>query len=99
MKMLVMVRKKELKIYGTRRRGHREHWTTIKGKGVYKEVRRDSRGRFVSVKKWSPKKPIGEEVFTEIDPLTIDYVTGREALTKVRKAVREWEWIDFEAES
>lgn len=89
---------KKLKVYGTRRRGHREHWI-VKGEGCYKEVRRDSKGRFVSVKNWSPKKPIGKEVFTELQPLIIDYETGREALAKVREAVKEWEWIDFEAES
>jgi hypothetical protein len=62
-------------------------------------VRRDSKGRFVSVKRWNPKKPIGKEVFTELQPLIVDYETGKEALEKVREAVREWKWIDFEAES
>ncbi|MGA2308289.1 MAG: hypothetical protein ABSG57_01920 [Candidatus Bathyarchaeia archaeon] len=33
-------RKKQLKIYGTRRKGHRELWT-VKGKGKYFWVRRD----------------------------------------------------------
>jgi len=89
---------KELKVYGTRRRGHRERWT-VKGKGVYREVRRDKKGRFICAKKWSPKKPLKEETFTEIQPLIIKYTTGREALDKVRETVREWEWIDFEAES
>jgi hypothetical protein len=93
-----MLRKKQLKIYGTRRRGHREHWI-VKGKGVYREVRRDKYGRFISTRKWSPKKPIGKEVFTEMEPLIIPYETGKEALIKVREIVREWEWIDFEAES
>jgi len=91
-------RKRELKVYGTRRRGHRERWV-VKGKGVYREVRRDSRGRLISARKWSPKKPIGKEVFTEVQPLIVKYETGREALEKVREAVREWEWVDFEAES
>jgi hypothetical protein len=90
--------KRKLKVYGTRRRGHREHWV-VKGKGVYKEVRRDRKGRLISVKSWSPKKPIGKEVFTELEPLIIDYETGREALEKVRETIKEWEWIDFEAES
>lgn len=89
---------RKLKIYGTRRRGHREHWT-VKGEGVYREVRRDSRGKFVSTKKWSPKQPISEEVYTETQPLFIDYRTGKEALEKVRETVKQWEWIDFEAES
>lgn len=35
-------RKKQLKVYGTRRKGHREHWT-VKGKGKYFWVRRDSK--------------------------------------------------------
>jgi hypothetical protein len=90
--------KRKLKVYGTRRRGHREHWI-VKGKGCYKEVRRDSKGRLISVKDWSPKKPIGKEVFTELQPLIIEYETGKEALEKVRETIREWEWIDFEAES
>ena len=90
--------KKQLKIYGTRRRGHRERWT-VKGKGCYREVRRDKRGRLISSKKWSPKNPIGKEIFTEMNPLIIDYDTGREALEKMRDAVKRWEWIDFEAES
>jgi len=93
-------RKKELKIYGTRRRGHRERWyIKAEKKGRYKEVRRDKKGRFISTKKWSPKKPIKEETFTETEPLLVDYTTGKEALEKVRETVREWEWIDFEAES
>ena len=93
-----MRRKKQLKIYGTRQRGHRERWT-VKGRGVYREVRRDRYGKFISIKKWSPKNPIGREVFTETEPLLIEYTTGREALSKMRDTVRQWEWIDFEAES
>jgi hypothetical protein len=89
---------KHLKVYGTRKRGHRERWI-VKGKRVYREVRRDKKGRFISAKKWSPKKPIGKEVFTEIDPLIVDYDTGKEALSKMRETTREWEWIKFEAES
>jgi hypothetical protein len=89
---------KQLKIYGTRARGHREHWV-VGGKGVYKEVRRNSKGRVISVRKWSPKKPISKEIFTETQPLIIKYATGREALTKVREAVREWEWRKMEVES
>jgi len=89
---------RKLKIYGTRRRGHREHWT-VKGKGVYREVRRDSKGKFLSTKKWSPKQPIKETIHDELHPLIIEYETGREALAKVRETVKEWEWIDFEAES
>ena len=84
--------KKVLKVYGTRKRGHREHWI-VKGKGVYREVRRDKKGRIISVKKWSPKNPINEEIYTETQPLLIEYSSGREALVKARKAVREWEWI------
>jgi len=95
-----MAKVRRLKIYGTRRRGHREkHFVKKQGKYRYREVRRDKKGRFISVKKWSPKKPIGEEVFTELQPLIIGYETGREALEKVKEAVREWEWIEFEAES
>ena len=92
--------KRKLKVYGTRRRGHREkHFVKKEGKYRYKEVRRDRKGRFMSVKKWSPKKPISKEVYTEVEPLIIDYTTGKEALEKVRETVKEWEWIDFEAES
>lgn len=95
-----MVEKRKLKIYGTRRRGHRERWYIKKEqKGRYREVRRDSKGRFISTKKWSPKKPIGKEVYTELQPLIIEYKTGKEAKEKVVKEVREWEWKDFEAES
>jgi len=90
--------KRKLKIYGTRRIGHREHWT-VKGKGTYKTVRRDSKGHFISVKKWNPKQPIKEQTFAELQPLVIEYKTGKEALEKTREVVREWEWIDFEAES
>ena len=49
--------------------------------------------------KWSPKRPLEKTLFTEIEPLIIEYDAGREALQKVRQVVREWEWIDFEAES
>jgi hypothetical protein len=48
--------KNQLKIYGTRKRGHREHWT-VKGKGVYREVRRDKKGRIVSAQKWGEIEP------------------------------------------
>ena len=81
----------KLKIYGTRKRGHREHWK-LKGKGVYKEVRRDKKGRLISVKKWSPKKPIAKEIYDETHPLLVDYRTGKEALSTVRAVVKEWEW-------
>jgi len=92
--------KKQLKIYGTRRRGHREKWFIKKeGKSRYREIRRDKKGHFISTRKWSPKRPISKEVFTEVEPLYVDYTTGREALGKVREEIREWEWIDFEAES
>jgi len=37
--------------------------------------------------------------FTETEPLIIEYERGKGALAKVREVVREWEWIDFEAES
>ena len=87
-----------LKVYGTRRRGHREHWT-VRGKGVYKEIRRDKLGKLISVKNWSPKKPIAKEVFTEMQPLYINFRTGKEGLSKLKKTVQEWEWINFEAES
>lgn len=99
-----MVKKQQLKIYGTRKRGHREKWFIKKeGKHRYREVRRDKKGHFISSRKWSWKNPIGEEVFTEVEPLIIDYedtAKGRqEALREIRETVREWEWIKFEAES
>ena len=90
--------KKQLKVYGTRKRGHREHWT-VKGKGVYKEVRRDRKGRIISVKKWSPKNPISKEIFTEMQPLIVEVKTGREGLEKIRDSVREWEWTEMKVES
>jgi len=90
--------KKQLKVYGTRKRGHREHWT-VKGKGVYKEVRRDRKGRIISVKKWSPKNPISKEIFTETQPLIVKYRTGREGLQKIRESVKEWEWIEMKVAS
>jgi hypothetical protein len=89
---------KQLKIYGTRARGHREHWS-VRGKGVYKEVRRDSEGKLISVKKWSPKKPISKEIYTETQPLIIKYQTGKEALERAREAIKEWEWRDMKVES
>lgn len=92
------LKRKQLKVYGTRARGHREHWT-VKGKGVYKEVRRDSKGKFVSTVKWSSKKPISKEIFTETQPLIVKYETGRGALEKVRDVVRKWEWVDMDVES
>ena len=92
------LKRKQLKVYGTRARGHRERWT-VKGKGVYKEVRRDSKGKFVSTKKWSSKKPISKEIYTETEPLFVKYATGREALEKVRDVVRGWEWVGMEVES
>ena len=84
--------KKQLKIYGTRKRGHRERWN-VKGKGVYREVRRDKKGRIISVKKWSPKNPISAEVYNETQPLLVEYRSGRDALVKAREAAREWEWV------
>jgi len=93
-----MVRKKQLKVYGTRIKGHRERWV-VKGKGRYFWVRRDSKGRFLGYGKWSPKEPLRKTLFSETEPLIIDYFTGREALARVRDVVRDWEWIDFEAES
>jgi hypothetical protein len=91
-------RKKQLKVYGTRRKGHRERWT-VKGKGKYFWVRRDSRGRFLASGKWSPKEPLAETLFTETEPLIIEYDRGGEALAQVRQVVNECEWVDFEAES
>jgi len=96
--MILMVRKKQLKVYGTRIKGHRERWV-VKGKGRYVWVRRDRKGRFRAYGKWSPKEPLKETVFTEVEPLIIEYVTGKEAYSKVIDAVKEWEWISFEAES
>jgi hypothetical protein len=90
--------KKFLKVYGTRKRGHRELWI-VDGKGVYKEVRRDKEGKFVSVKKWSPKNPISKKIFTEMQPLIVEYGTGKEALLKMRDSVKEWEWIEMKVES
>jgi hypothetical protein len=84
--------KKQLKIYGTRKRGHRERWK-VKGKGVYREVRRDKKGRLLSVRKWSPKNPISKEIYTETQPLLVEYSSGRDALVKAREAAKEWEWI------
>jgi hypothetical protein len=84
--------KKSLKVYGTRKRGHREHWN-VKGKGIYKEVRRNREGKFVSVKDWSPKNPISKSIRNETQPLIIQYSNSKEALANVRKAVKEWEWI------
>jgi len=91
-------RKKQLKVYGTRIKGHRERWV-VRGKGRYFWVRRDRKGRILSRGKWSPKEPLEKTLFTETQPLIIEYDTGREALQKVRQVVKEWEWVDFEAES
>jgi len=91
-------RKKQLKVYGTRRKGHRERWI-VKGKGKYFWVRRNGKGKFLSHGKWSSKEPLAETLFTETKPLIIEYVRGREALAQVRQVVNEWEWVDFEAES
>ena len=84
--------KKQHKIYGARKRGHRELWK-VKGKGVYREVRRDRKGRIISVKKWSPKNPINDEVYNETQPILIEYRSSKDARKKVREAVREWEWV------
>jgi hypothetical protein len=92
--------KKQLKVYGTRKRGHRERWLIgRKRKGVYREVRRDRKGRFLSVKDWSPKNPISKEIFTEMQPLIVEYRTGKEGLQKIRESVKEWEWIEMKVES
>jgi hypothetical protein len=91
-------RKRQLKVYGTRRKGHREHWT-VKGKGRYYWVRRDSKGRILGSGKWSPKEPLSKTVFTETEPLIIGYTRGKEAYAKVTEVASEWEWIKFEAES
>lgn len=92
-----MPKKRKLKIYGTRRRGHREHWYIKKeARGRYREIRRDSKGKFISTKKWSPKRPIGKEVYTELQPIWVEYETGKEAYQKVKEEVREWEWIGRE---
>ena len=90
--------KKILKIYGTRKRGHRERWN-VKGKGVYREVRRDKKGRIISAHKWSSKNPISKEIFTETQPLIVEYGTGREGLQKMRDSVRKWEWIEMKVKS
>ena len=93
-----MASNKQLKVYGTRVKGHRERWI-IKGKGRYYWVRRDSKGKFLACGRWSPKEPLERTLYTETQPLIIKYETGKEALTRVREVVNEWEWIDFEAES
>ncbi len=90
--------KNQIKIYGTRKRGHRELWK-VKGKSVYREVRRDKKGRLVSAKKWSSKNPISKEIFTETRPLIIEFGNGKEALQKMRDSVKEWEWIEMKVQS
>jgi hypothetical protein len=91
---------KKIKIYGTRRRGHREkHYVKKENRTCYFEVRRDKKGHFLYKKKWTPKKPLKAETYTELNPLVIGYKTGKEAYGKVMEAVREWEWIKFKAES
>lgn len=50
-------------------------------------VRRDSKGRILSRGKWSPQEPLEKTLFTETEPLIIEYDTGREALQKVRQVV------------
>jgi hypothetical protein len=91
---------KQIKVYGTRRRAHREkHYVEKEGKYRYYEVRRDSKGHFLYKKKWTPKRPLIDETFTELHPLVIGYKTGKEALEKVRETTREWEWLKMEAES
>lgn len=91
---------RKLKIYGTRRRGHREkHFVKRENRNRYYEVRRDAKGHFRYKKKWTPKKPLKAETYTELEPLIIGYTTGKEALEKTREAVKDWEWLNFEAES
>jgi hypothetical protein len=90
--------RKQIKVYGTRRKGHRERWV-VEGKGRYFWVRRDKKGKFLGYGKWSPKEPLAETLFTETEPLIVKYDRGKEAYAKVRQVANEWEWIDFEAES
>lgn len=80
--------KSQLKVYGTRIKGHHERWV-VKGRGRYFWVRRNSKGRFLAYGKWSPKEPLEKTLFTETEPLIVEYMTGREALGKVREVVRE----------
>lgn len=77
---------KKLKVYGTAKRGHRENW-----KGKYMEVRRDKHGRFLSTKKWSPKRPIGKPKYEEFEvPAT------KKAVVEKYKA---HEWVKMEVKS
>ena len=91
---------KKIKVYGTRRRGHREkHYVKKEGKNRYFVVRRDSKGHFRYKKRWTPKEPLKAETYTEINPLILPYKTGREALLKMRETIGEWEWMKMEVES
>jgi len=82
----------ELKVYGTARKGHREHWI-VKGKGRYRTVRRDRKGHLVSWKKWKPTEPIEKAKYIEV-PFEIEAETGREAYQKVVEVYKQWEWVE-----
>jgi len=82
---------KSAKVYGYARRGHRENW-----KHHYVEVHRDSKGRFISYKKWSPKEPIGKPEYVE---KWIKARTGKELYQEVREEYGKYEWVDFDVKS
>ena len=92
-----MMREIELKIYGTARvkRGEKR----IRRRGKYYAVTRDKKGRFTSIRNWSPKKTNIRETRRYVEEFkTVS--TGKEAKLEVLQEYHKYpEWIDFGVET
>lgn len=87
----------QIKVYGVARERMGEKRVLRKGK--YFSVARDKKGRFVSCRKWSPKRPNVKEYRKYVEEFR-EATTGREARQTVAEEYEKYpEWVDFEVET
>ena len=87
----------KVKIYGVARARMGEK--RILRRGRYYSATRDKKGRFVSYRKWSPKRPNVKEWRKYVEEFR-EVATGREAKQAIVKEYAKYpEWVDFEVET
>ena len=74
-----------LKVYGTTQGEKR---LIRKGKAI--AVSRDKKGRFKSVRKWSPKKPNKKAQYKEI---YVEARNGKEVIEETLKVAENYDWV------
>lgn len=74
-----------IKVYGTTKGEKR---IIRRGKAI--AVMRDNKGRFRSVRKWSPKHPIKKAQYKEI---YVEARSGREIIQETQNVVGYYDWV------